>query len=120
MPSNSSVLLVDDDKDVLLMLQNTCEVIERQYFTAKNGLEALQIFKHNKNINLVITDIHMPEMNGRELLDELKTIRADISVVICTGYDEDQEVSRCIENGAIDVFKKPYDLTKLIDIINKH
>ena len=121
MSNVSSILLVDDDKDVLTMLKNTCEAIERPYYAAKSGNEALKIFQDKNNkINLVITDIHMPEMNGRELLDELKKIRSDIKVVVCTGYDEDQEINRCIESGALDVFKKPYDLTKLISIINNH
>jgi CheY-like chemotaxis protein len=86
---NGTILLVDDEEDVLEMMHSILERLGYQVLSTLNGVKALEIFqKAPKTFDLVITDQTMPKMTGMELTRELRLIQADIPIILCTGFNE--------------------------------
>jgi len=118
MKKEITLLVVDDDSEqinILIKCLNTYANIT-QYFEANNGKQALEIIKHQDNIDLVISDIQMPELTGIELLKEIKNIRPQLPVLLVTGnYAYTKEYVK--EHGGYDLLYKPYSLNKLVQLI---
>jgi CheY-like chemotaxis protein len=86
---HESVLLIDDEKDVLEVMHSMIEKLGYQVSSKNSSAEALDTFRnHPRQFDLVITDQTMPEMTGLELSEQLIRIRPDIPVILCTGYME--------------------------------
>ena len=115
-----TILLVDDEEDVLDMMHSMLERLGYQVISALNGLEALEIFqKGSKAFDLVITDQTMPKMTGMELIKEIRLVRSDIPIILCTGFNEKitEENTRNLELGAL--IGKPVRVTKMAEIIRE-
>ena len=112
-----SVLVVDDEQEVLDLVLNQLQHLGCETLSAMNGKEALDVFSQNPQIDFVILDLIMPEMGGVETFDRLKALRPDMAVVICSGYNEEQ-----IKDGFKSKFQptafvtKPYSLSTLKDL----
>jgi len=105
---NERILLVDDETLLVEMLK---KMLTRMgyHVTAKiSGTEALEAFtSHPEKFDLVITDLTMPGMSGVELIQKLLTIRPDISVILCTGYNRDGLSLDMEKLGIKSLLKKP-------------
>jgi len=108
-----TVLLVDDDKSFRRVIEY--QLVEEGYevITADNGSIGLDILS-NKKIDLVITDIRMPEMNGLELLEKLKEISYDVIVIVVTAYGSIESAVEAMQLGANDYITKPVDKNELL------
>lgn len=109
--SRNAVLIVDDNSINRLILQR---IVETSYLViqASNGAEALEILKdNNSRIAAVILDLAMPIMDGRETLKAMKSnpFYNNIPVLVATGDDAKASEKECLELGAWDFVKKPYD-----------
>jgi sigma-B regulation protein RsbU (phosphoserine phosphatase) len=109
------VLVVDDNDDnrfTLSMRLQTCGY--ENIVTAENGLEALEKIRTDP-VDLVLLDIMMPEMNGYQVLEQLKASGAlrDLPVIVISALDEMDSVVKCIELGAEDYLAKPFNPTLL-------
>lgn len=105
-------ILVVDDMEINRI--SIFEIIKDKYrvIEASNGEDALKILKREfANINLVISDIFMPEKNGFELLEIMKKndLLRTIPVLVLTAFGEPKNETRALELGALDVITKPYD-----------
>jgi DNA-binding response OmpR family regulator len=102
------VLIVDDDANILLILQRTLQRWGHDVVIAHDGQEALSFM--TADIDLVLTDIEMPNLNGIDLLQRLKSDPETrrIPVVVISSLDDTNNVSRCIELGAEDHIPKPF------------
>ncbi|GEM_PF-1071661 len=110
-PGNGTVLLVEDEPQVRNMEIRTLEKSGYRVFVAKNGREAVELFKDNKNeIDLVILDMIMPEMGGKECFYHLRKIDPNVKILIITGYIEDITSSDMIKQGRIEILEKPFKL----------
>jgi CheY-like chemotaxis protein len=101
---NETILLVDDEEDVLEMMHLMLERLGYQVISTLNSVEALEAFqKAPKSFDLVITDQTMPKMTGMELIKELRLIQSDIPIILCTGFNEKitEENTRHLEIGAL-------------------
>ena len=107
---SSSVLVVDDIEMNRDMLCSLLEADGHKAAVAENGRLGLEIIKA-KPFDLVLLDVMMPEMNGYEVLEHLKSDHAlrDIPVIVLSALDEIGSVVRCIELGAEDYLPKPFD-----------
>ncbi len=115
--TKNRILVVDDNKNVLEGL-NLLLGEKYDTFLAFDGESALEIIR-NKEIDLVITDMVMPGMNGIELLENIKEIKPDITVVILTGHGTIELAVEAIKKGAADLIEKPFQVDKiLIDVEN--
>ena len=91
---NETILFVDDDEAIVGMMRTVLEQLGYTLATSTEPSEALQIFRSNpETYDVVVADMTMPKMNGLELSMEIRRIRPDIPIIICTGYssaiDED-------------------------------
>lgn len=115
-----TILLVDDEEDVVDMMHSMLERLGYQVISALNGVKALEIFqKASKAFDLVITDQTMPEMTGIELTKEIHLVRDDIPIILCTGFNEKitEENTRYLGIGAL--IGKPVRVAKIAEVIRE-
>jgi two-component system, chemotaxis family, chemotaxis protein CheY len=103
-----NVLIVDDSKIILKINSNLCKEIGiENIFTAEDGKKGLELFKNTPNIDLVLTDINMPVMNGFELLEEIRKIDKNVKIFMCTTEGGREEVVKALRIGANNYIVKP-------------
>ena len=116
------IILVDDDEIIRIgMRKMICKDIGEECSVSEfsNGLEALNYVKENENINLIITDIRMPVMDGLELIEKVREINSDIKFIVLSGFDEFNYIRRAFKDGVVDYFLKPINRQELISHIRK-
>ena len=114
-----SILIVDDEEIIRNVLKRKLEQsTEFIVHTAPDGVPALETFKRER-IDLVISDLMMSDMNGIELLRNLKRIKPAVPVIIITGYGTLDDAIEAIHLGAEDFIKKPFDINDVIETIEK-
>ena len=110
----STIMIVDDEPDILLVLSDFLRNEGFTVLTATNGNEALDVVNASKKtIDLVLLDMAMPHMNGIETLKELKKIRPEMSAIMITAYRDAEKVVEAFRLGAYDCIFKPFDLQYL-------
>jgi signal transduction histidine kinase len=119
----AKILVVDDEADFpALINRNFRKRIknnELSFLFANNGREALEILEDATDIDVVLTDINMPEMDGLTLLSEIRQINPDIKSVVISAYDDVNKVRLAMNQGAFDFLTKPIDFQDLEITINK-
>lgn len=106
------VLVVDDDELVRMTLSVLVGSLGYHCLVASDGNEAIAVL-NSTSIDLVLSDIVMPEMDGLELLEYIRENHKDTDVVISTGFHEKASYAEVIKAGAIDFIKKPIDQAEL-------
>ena len=106
-----SVLVVDDEEPIRRILQRLVKLNQNSCFLATNGEDALKILAKER-IDVVITDISMPKMDGIELTKRIKK-DYDSDVIMMTGYFKDLSYGDAISKGASDFLMKPFDNEEL-------
>lgn len=115
-----TVLLVDDDETVLGITSSMLTMLGFEVLSARDGLEAVEIFKQHKNvIRFVLTDFVMPHLNGLETLTALRNITPGIPVILASGYSEDEVIDDTHPECPQAFLGKPYSLQELKDAINR-
>lgn len=113
------ILIVDDEKDMLTLLKRiVAEDTEYAVTTETSPLKALDRCK-NQTFDMVITDLKMPQMDGIRLLDELKKINPEISVVVMTAYGTIETAVEATRKGAYDYITKPFRRERILLTIGK-
>ncbi|MBN1655158.1 MAG: response regulator [Deltaproteobacteria bacterium] len=116
-----SVLLVDDEAFVRVSVRRLLERLGYRTFVAADGRTALDIYRRNKDeISLVILDLIMPEMDGRETFEALLAINPNVKVLLSSGYSKDEKVESLFKRGAIGFVQKPFDLQSLSAELNSY
>jgi PAS domain S-box-containing protein len=111
------ILVVDDEKDVAEAAQAILEYLGYHVAVALNGREAVTFFKNpDSPVDVVLLDMVMTDMSGAECFAQLRTIRPDIKVILCTGYDRSHAVQDLLNQGVAGFIQKPYDLDELAQI----
>lgn len=117
---SARILLVDDENAILQLERNVLERLGYQVTPCLKSLDALAIFKKNpQGFDLVITDMTMPHMTGDKFAEELLSIRADIPIVICTGFSEriDHEKGKAL--GIKGLLMKPITKAEMAEMLQK-
>ena len=104
---NHSVLIVEDDPDIREVLANLVMDLTLEVYEAKNGLEAKNFLK-TKHIDLIITDIKMPELDGLTLLEDMRKANQSAVAIVITGYGSREDVKRALIAGCYDFIDKPF------------
>lgn len=113
-PFGKRILFVDDEEGIREAAQFLLEQEGYSVITAKDGMNAIEIFRREwRKINLVVLDLNMPELSGREVLDNLFIVNPDVRVLISTGYITPDE--RVGLRGVVEVIEKPFDFDQLIE-----
>lgn len=119
--ANKRILVVDDEENAREALSKILIHDGYEVSTVSNGLEALN-FLRSREVELIITDINMPEMNGLIFLRELNRNRPESNVIMLTAYGEVESYLEAMNLGAFEYINKPvkYDeLKKVIKMILK-
>ncbi len=106
-PSGASCLVVDDDGDVRHTLQRVLKGAGLTCGEAESGRAALDYLAREGDVALMVSDINMPEMDGIELLREVKKLYPDTAVIMLTGVSEVDTAVECLRQGAMDYLAKP-------------
>ncbi|MBZ9630821.1 sigma-54 dependent transcriptional regulator [Salegentibacter sp. LM13S] len=113
-----NLLIVDDDYDMLEVLDRHLK--QENYHTYKAGsvMEAIDILKHS-SIDLLITDLQMPGMNGMELVKYVDDHYPEIPKLVITGYPSIDNALTAIKSGALDYLPKPFTKSELLTSVKK-
>ncbi|WP_136799410.1 MULTISPECIES: diguanylate cyclase [Desulfosediminicola] len=109
---SAKILVVDDDSPVRLALKAMVTSLGYDCLVAEGGEQALAIMAEN-DIDMVLSDIVMPGMDGMELLGKIKKTHKDTDVIIATGFSGRVNYADVISAGAMDFIKKPIELAEL-------
>jgi DNA-binding response OmpR family regulator len=113
-----SVLIVDDEKNILLTLSQSLEVLQLETDTATNGEEALAKLKE-KEFGLILLDIRMPGMDGMEVLRQVREIRPDIRIIMISAYGTIEVAVEAMKLGAVDFIQKPFSPEEIRALVSR-
>ena len=111
-----TILLIDDEEIVINISKMMLKRLGYRVLTAYSGYEGLQLFEKNKSkIDLIISDLEMPNMNGNEVMDKLRKIDPQIKVMLSSGALTDADEKDVMNKGFDGFIKKPYNLDTLFE-----
>jgi CheY-like chemotaxis protein len=118
-----TVLLIDDEEMVINISEMMLKNLGYKVLKAHCGLEGVQLFEENQSkIDLIISDLEMPMMNGEEVMDKLREIDPQIKVMLSSGALTDTDEQHVMNKGFNGFLKKPYNLDtlceKMAEILN--
>ncbi len=118
--SNESVkiLVVDDEESLREICKDALKDEGYQVYQAENGQNALSLIESN-DIDLIISDLRMPVMNGLELLEEIKKKKLEIDFLVMTGFATIETAVECMKMGAADYLPKPFNINHLLVKVSK-
>lgn len=112
-----TILVVDDEPDLEALVRQRMRRDIRagryEFLFAHNGFEALQQIEQHPEIELVLTDINMPQMDGLTLLDNISKLEAELRSVVISAYGDMQNIRTAMNRGAFDFIIKPVDFSDL-------
>jgi hypothetical protein len=114
------ILIVEDDKFSEMLIERAVEVFSEKTFKAVNGIEAVQSCREHPDIDLVLMDIHMPEMDGYEAIRQIRKFNTGVIIISQTAYALEGDREKSMEAGCTDYIAKPIRKKDLIALIQKH
>jgi len=114
-----TILVAEDERRVRESCRRILESLGYRVLTAPNGREALQTYRSTGSIDLVLTDMVMPEMSGKDLIQELRKADPPPRIVAMTGYVLAQDLRELKAVGNLDVIQKPLDVNTLARAIRQ-
>jgi len=109
----AKILVIDDERSIRNTLKDILEFEKHQVALAENGKLGLEVAQ-NSVFDLIFSDIKMPEMDGIELLVNLKEKEIDVPIIMISGHGNIETAVECIKKGAFDFIEKPIDLNRLL------
>lgn len=113
-----TILIVDDEKNYPLILAAVLQEEGYETLTANSGQETLKIIR-NSDVDLVLTDMKMPGMDGIELLEKIKSKDPDLPVIMMTAYGTVEKAVEAMQKGAYNYILKPFDNERMILYVKK-
>ena len=111
---HETILLVEDEEMVRSMMTMILQQSGYKVLEAANGLEAVAVAeKHEEPVHLLMTDLVMPHLSGREVADRLTALKPTLRVLFISGYTEDLIVHQGVESSSVDFLHKPFNLEVL-------
>jgi len=114
------ILVVEDDEISLEFLKELFEPYKVKLLTASNGAEAVQICQAEPFINLVLMDVQLPVMNGKEAMRQIKTINMDIPIIAQTAFAMSGDRERYLKDGFDEYISKPINVQELLTITQNY
>ncbi|MSN95844.1 response regulator transcription factor [Campylobacter sp. FMV-PI01] len=103
---NIKIMVVDDDEITRIAISGGLKKHCESLILANDGLEGLDKFKKDR-VDIIITDILMPNLNGLDMMNEILKIKPNQNFIVITSYDSDENLFASIKKGAISFIKKP-------------
>ena len=113
----AKILVIDDERPIRSLLRAVLESDHHQVFEAANGRLGLELYRE-RSVDLIITDLVMPEMDGFDFISELTRSTAQVKVIAMTG-DSDAIIRLATTQllGARQILRKPFELDTLLDLV---
>ena len=118
--SKKVILVAEDDEVSFLLLENILPPENYTLLWAKNGKEAVDLFKKTKGIDFILMDIKMPVMDGLEATRQIRKLDGKIPIIAQTAYAMDSDREKAIEAGCTDFITKPIEYDFFEKMINKY
>jgi CheY-like chemotaxis protein len=110
-----TVLVVDDEEQVLHAISKALERAGHGVLKARDGREAVQVFRERaQDIAVVLLDLTMPELSGEEVFDEIRRIKPDARVILSSGFSEQEATSQFAGKHLLAFLQKPYKTSALL------
>ena len=116
---DKNILVVEDDKQSFHFLSELLKRTGASIKRASNGSEAIEICRHDQNLDIVLMDIQLPKMNGYDATREIKKIRKNLPVIAQTAYAMAGDREKSIQAGCDDYITKPLNIESLLPKINQ-
>ncbi|MBH48299.1 MAG: transcriptional regulator [Halobacteriovorax sp.] len=101
-----NLLLIDDEEMILESSKDLLEDIADKIFTANRGAKGIEVFK-SETIHCILCDINMPEMNGIEVIKQIRELNANVPFIFYTAHGSDELMREAVKFGAFDFLDKP-------------
>ena len=111
--TRSKILVIDDATELLTLMKCLLEGEGFQVFCAKNGADGIRL-NEQENPDLIVLDLHMPEMDGIETLRQIRKRDSNVRVVILTGYKNQDSIKDAVDLNVSKYLSKPFDNEELI------
>src|SRR5204862_5478476 len=115
---NHRILIIDDERPILITLEALLQRHGYQVDTAPTASQGLKLLK-TKSPSLVLLDLQLPDAEGLEMLDRIKSELPDMHVIILTAHDSLHNASESIKRGAYHFISKPYAPEELLSVVQK-
>ena len=117
------ILIVDDEPDLepLIMgrMRRQSGRVNMLFLFAQNGVQALEVLKEHPDVDIVISDINMPEMDGLTLLDQIRKVDPNIRAIIVSAYGDMKNIRTAMRRGAVDFITKPINFEDFEETIER-
>ena len=114
-----NICVIDDEEILRVTITGDLQDEGHNVIDFESPVNALKYIKQHSEVDLIITDIKMPQMDGIELLRKVKEINSQINVIMMTAYGTVKSAVKAIKLGAFDYITKPFEPEELINLINK-
>jgi CheY-like chemotaxis protein len=115
-----TILVVDDEEMIRMLVRDILEEIGYNVLSAADGIEAVELYKEKDGeIDLVILDMTMPGMGGRETFEKLKEMNPSVRAILSTGYAADERARQMLAMGVKAFVQKPYRIDDLASAVRK-
>ncbi len=113
------LLFVEDEKDLIQIISETLSKLELNYLIGHNGQEGLDLLAQHNDVDIIITDLNMPIMNGVEMIEKIRSDSRynNIEIIIMSAHTEKSIVDQIEKLGVKNYLYKPFDFIKFIDLI---
>jgi DNA-binding NtrC family response regulator len=119
LPKEKKILIVDDNPHMCNLLVDILEMFGYQGIKAKDGEEALSLLKKEKNFELVITDLRMPNLGGMDLLKSIKGEDPSLPVVVITAFGKSDTKDDVMAAKADGYLAKPFKVNEIEDLLKQ-
>ncbi|HBH48635.1 MAG TPA: response regulator [Bacteroidales bacterium] len=115
-----TILIVEDDEISMEFLTELLAPSNVKIVVARDGKQAVNFCENNKAIDVVLMDVRLPKMNGKEAMEEIKKSRPDLPIIAQTAFAMSGDKEKYIQSGFDDYISKPIIMLDLIQKISKH
>ena len=116
----STILVVEDDEMSFLYLSQIFRLTKNGVVRARNGNEAIQISRHNRDIDLILMDIQLPDIDGNTITREIRRFNRELPIIAQTAGKTLQERDAALESGCNEVLVKPFKMEELTGMLEKY
>lgn len=114
-----NILLVDDDKDVSQSVANLFDSDKYRFEFLEDGTEVSTYLHDNNDVDLVMLDVNLPTMSGLDVLKQIRQFRSELPVIVISGFVSTENAIEAMKEGAYEYLTKPFQVSKLLETVNK-
>jgi len=115
-----TILVVDDEEMIKDLARDILARYGYRVLTAGGGEEAVEVYRqHKKEIAVVVLDIMLPDVGGREVFRRIREIDPEAQVIIASGYNQERDAADLLKEGALKFVQKPYRIDSLVGAVGE-